>query len=948
MTSSSTDGYADDAKAEQVFEDYLARVSSGEAVDFDALCDVHQEIASTLRDMKHLFSAVGETSGATQENGPAPQQIGPYHLRETLGEGGMGTVYLAEQLEPVRRRVALKIIKLGMDSKAIIQRFEQERQALALMDHDGIARVYDCGTTERGQPYFVMELVKGVPIDEFCEQHRLSLQDRLELIQQVCVAVQHAHQKGVVHRDLKPGNVLVTNDTGGHQIKIIDFGLAKAMGGKLIQQSLVSEVGLIIGTSAYMAPEQASPSNLDIDTRADIYSVGVLLYQVLVGELPFSGEELQKAGLAGMQRILQEVSPPKPSTKLTTVGPAADQVAARRRVSLSALRKALKTDLDWVVLKALDKDRNRRYSSANALAEDLQRFLDHKPLVAGPPSAFYQMQKLLGRYRGQFVAALLFVVTLLAGGISSFVLWQQAKQRAQDNARLAADNLTLAENNALIAEQKSQLAEQKSQLAEQNLALANSERLAKEQAESSAAAARREEQSAKASAATARAVTEFVQQALVNADPNQGGKQGFLVADAMDQAIAHLDSGQRELDPKAKAQLLRTISRILNGNARSAQALELAQQSLVIEREQQEVVPRDVAACLSQIGQCLTELDRYHKALPYYEEALAIRRQVFPGDHQSLTRSLQNLAFCLHGMRRSAEALPHYEAALAMNKRMFSDDHADTASNLNNLASCLRSLNRTEDALEMYQESLAMTKRLFPQDRPDVARSLNNVATCLSDLNREEEALRHHEESLAMMRRLFSGDHPHVATCIRNLATSLSSLERNEEALPRYEEALAMWQRLFPDDHRGVAYSLSDLAACLLLLHRYERALPRFEEALAMMQRLTSGDHPKIAVLLNNSGNCLLHLERGEEARRQFQQSLAMRRRLYPGDNPSVLSGLGNLALCLSRLGTNKEALPHAVEADAMAQRLFAEHHPSRKHTAEILAEVREAVNSDK
>ena len=338
-----------------------------------------------------------------------------------------------------------------MDTLAVVRRFEQERQALALMDHEGIAKVYDVGTSDRGQPYFVMELVKGIPLDEFCERNRLSLPKRLELMQQVCAAVQHAHQKGVIHRDLKPGNVLVSDLDGRLQIKIIDFGLAKAMGQKLIQESLFTELGMVMGTPEFMAPEQADPSNLDIDTRADVYSLGVMLYQLLVGELPFSGKELREAGILGMQKLLREVDPPRPSTKLTTVAEQSTKVATQLRITPSALKKALKGDLDWVVVKALEKDRSRRYESANALAADLQRYLDHEPLEAGPPSAAYRLQKLVRRNRGKVAAAALVLAALLLGGVGTYVQWQRAEVEA-------ADNLKLAKENEQIAAEKTQLA----------------------------------------------------------------------------------------------------------------------------------------------------------------------------------------------------------------------------------------------------------------------------------------------------------------------------------------------------------------------------------------------------------------------------------------------------------------------------------------------------------
>ncbi|MGC6487042.1 MAG: protein kinase domain-containing protein [Planctomycetota bacterium] len=406
----------------------------------EELCEQHPEHADALRarlaGRVHSVARDGVRTGAAESPGE-PEQIGRYRILDTLGEGGMGTVYLAEQTEPVQRRVALKLIKLGMDTKAVVQRFEQERQALAVMDHEGIAKVYDVGTSERGQPYFVMELVRGIPLDKYCERHRLSLQGRLELMQQVCAAVQHAHQKGVIHRDLKPGNVLVGEVDGRRQVKVIDFGLAKAMGQKLIQESLFTELGVVMGTPEYMAPEQADPSNLDVDTRADVYSLGVMLYQLLVGQLPFSSEELREAGLFGLQRLLREIEPVKPSHRLTQAGQSPEQAATQLRMSSAALRRALRNDLDWVVVKALEKDRVRRYQSAAALGEDLQRYRDLEPLEAGPPSVAYRLQKLLRRHAGAFAAAAMVLLALLGGGVATYVWWQDAVALARENAALA-------------------------------------------------------------------------------------------------------------------------------------------------------------------------------------------------------------------------------------------------------------------------------------------------------------------------------------------------------------------------------------------------------------------------------------------------------------------------------------------------------------------------------
>jgi serine/threonine protein kinase len=338
---------------------------------------------------------------------------GRYRLISVLGEGGMGTVYRAEQTQPVKRPVALKLIKVGLDSRAVVARFDAERQALALMDHPNIARVYDGGTTAAGQPFFAMELVSGVPITDYCDLKRLPLQARLELFVAVCQAVQHAHQKGIIHRDLKPSNVLVTEVDGRPTTKVIDFGVAKATESSLTDLSL-ADTGAIVGTPTYMSPEQADPSSMDIDTRTDIYALGVILYELLAGSPPIDAKSFKKAGILEMLRMVREVDPPSPSTRLSKADDLPG-IAASRGLEPAQLRRALRGDLDWIVLKALEKDRTRRYETANAFAADLIRHLTSEPVPAAPPSRAYRMRKFARKHRGAVVAAGLVVFTLLAG-----------------------------------------------------------------------------------------------------------------------------------------------------------------------------------------------------------------------------------------------------------------------------------------------------------------------------------------------------------------------------------------------------------------------------------------------------------------------------------------------------------------------------------------------------
>jgi serine/threonine protein kinase len=378
-------------------------------------------------------------------------RIGPYKLLEQIGEGGMGAVYVAEQSQPVRRRVALKLIKLGMDTKQVIARFEAERQALAMMDYPNIAKVLDAGSTDTGRPYFVMELIRGIPITEYCDREQLAIPERLELFAQVCRAVQHAHQKGIIHRDLKPSNVLVTVVDGAAVPKVIDFGVAKATGGSLTDRTLFTGIHQLVGTPLYMSPEQADLSSMDIDTRSDIYSLGVLLYELLTGTTPFDAETIRNAAFDEMRRILCEQEPPRPSTRLSGLTETLTNVSSNRKSDPRQLNRDVRGELDWIAMKALAKDRRRRYETANDLAADVMRYLADQPVEACPPSARYRFSKYARRNRSVLTTAFLVGLALVAGTGAS--LWQAALARgAQHRAEAARDRAGDAEARARSSE----------------------------------------------------------------------------------------------------------------------------------------------------------------------------------------------------------------------------------------------------------------------------------------------------------------------------------------------------------------------------------------------------------------------------------------------------------------------------------------------------------------
>jgi eukaryotic-like serine/threonine-protein kinase len=712
-------------------------------------------------------AAAAETATVVQPSTLTPDRIGPYKILQLLGEGGMGEVYLAEQTEPVRRRVALKIIKLGMDTKEIVARFASERQALAVMDHPHIARVYDAGVSDEGRPYFVMELVTGVPLTEYCDTHKLPTQNRLRLFIRVCEAILHAHQKGIVHRDLKPSNILITVQEEKPIPKIIDFGIAKAMGQSLTENTFVTAIGLPIGTPAYMSPEQAEMSGLDVDTRADIYTLGVILYELLSGTLPFDQSNLA-ADYAAFQKRMRETDPPVPSARMSILGEKLPTVAELRQTSPASLKRELEGDLDWIIMKAMEKDRTRRYETVNALIKDVERYLNFEPVSARAPTIGYRAGKFVRRYRGWVAAAALAVTGLGVGLGTATYEWRRAeaaRARALQNLNLAIE----AVDEMLVA-------------AGDTLAFANAPALEEIREELFAKARRFYEQfEEQTTEPEYRLATAMASQRIADVQARMG--EGAAAEAALGEAIAQLAALTDDFPDRSRYQHHLAESYNLLG-------LQLA--------------PRDPVRAKAAYDTALALQDDLIARVPEEAEYMQYRARTLYNRGILLASDSTTLEDAEEDYRTAIEALEALIRADDGGREYAEAYRQELARSFNNLANVLRNTGREIEAWRYYERALGLLEDLSSSSesrayKQELAIYANNLALLLSDGGDSDLAADRSRQALALFEELaapLASLDIERANSYATLGLILLDLGLPDQAEDAYNSSLEIWERL--------------------------------------------------------------------------------------------------------------------------------------------------------
>jgi len=874
---------------------------------------------------------------------------GRYRLLRKLGEGGMGEVFEAEQAAPVRRHVAIKIVKRGMDSRQVVARFEAERQALALMDHPNVAHVFDAGTTQDGRPFFAMELVPGEPITAFCDRHALPLPERLRLFVDVCDGVQHAHRCTIIHRDLKPSNILVVERDGRPVPKIIDFGVAKATVQPLTEKTLFTALGQFVGTPAYMSPEQADLSGSRIDTRTDVYSLGAVLYELLVGVGPLDPSVFAGSPLDEVLRTVQTVDPPRPSTRAGTTSAGSDSAAKCRGTTPERLSGQLRGDLDWITMKALEKDRERRYGSPSELAADIERFLRNEAVAARPPSARYRLGKFVRRNTLAVGAGAAFLVLLVGFAAAMTVMFESQRRERQhaETERDKAESITSFLQDMLASVQPSNALGR--EVTVDRVLDEASLRVDGEFARHPEVRAALHSTIGKTYAALGRfdASRPHLEAALA-------ARQEVLPPDHPDVAASRVDLADelrgRGENAQAEALACPAIESLVRtcgagsvevAEARGVLALAVEGQGRLEEAEQ---LHREVLAtlrstpgeearlprALGNLSNLLLVQGRYDEAAELSRQSLDLLRASVGENHPTYLEELDRLAILRARQGAVDDAIALSNEAIAGAKRVHGPEHPLVATMLNNLGSFLQEAGRVDESIAMQREVLALRRRVLPEDHPDLGYSMNNLAAALSQSGEWDEAEALYREALALRRRIFGPTHPQVAVTLSNLGAVLRDRGRLDEAEPLLREALELRKTIHGPRSDNASTGMSNLARLLQQRRRYEEAEALLRETVAIRREALGNEHPRTGTALGSLGMVLR--DRGDHpaALETLREALEIARRTLGPEDAEVGAMLEALGTTHVRSGTPEEGEPLLREAVRMARATLPEGHPRR------------------